>query len=1303
MAEQHLNDGLTFGSYPFGTRVQDEKISLNTPDVLDILGVFESTDTSDPSSPKMTLSSINTVDGGTTDLLLGEQVKGSTSGAIAIYTEQLTDSQISYIPLNESEFVEGESVLFVNSNVQAIVNTIDVTSRNISADFTFNSGQSSTLFNHGFITRKSNVDAPSKKIRIYFENGFFESDDTGDITTANSYGDLDYKNDVQEVNGLRNTDLLDIRPRVSTYTVAESNRSPLEFLGRSLSGSGNSASNVLASDEAITIDFSFYLGRIDKLYLTKAGELTLIEGTPAEEPDPPVAIDDALELATIALPAYLFDASEASMSFLKHKRYRMEDIRKLETRIKNLEYYSSLTLLETATANLFVPDEDGLNKFKSGFFVDNFTTFQPQESEIPIKNSLDSTNKELRPSHYTSSIDLQVGPVEGEANIFTGAAPEGINIRKTGDVITLDYDEVEYLNQSFGTRSESVTPFLLNFWEGFVKLTPSSDTWVNTVRLEDNVFETEGNFEEVTRTAERRYGGFDPQTGLTPIIWGGWQTNWTGTRTESRVSQRREITGKSTFKKTKKEGRRTTVKKFERTTTTTYQDTFTDTFRTGTASRDGSRQLITEQFDQTSLGDRTISTAIVPTIRSRNVAFDGKGFLPQARLFAFFDGVNVTKYCVPKLIEIEMISGAFQVGETVTGTIKTDFNISSDPPYIQFRTAVSNHKEGPHDAPTKRYLRNPYTDTQVANLALESFGGNVGQILAGGGGSSSIIPSTYSSTSTLLNVDTIALANQPQGDFFGYIQTGMILKGTSGAEAKVTNVRLVTDFTSTVQGSFYIPNPNVNINPVFQTGERDFLLTDDPENDFSESTTTGKDIYTASGSVQTVQENIVSVRNAKITNLFESQDRAVSEQTGTEVETDVVGTETTDVKTGESVTYTRRRRSYRRRLRRRNRNKRSRRRSKKGGGCFMPGTLMTLADGSQNKVEEIKVGDKLLGLSGAINEVKEVLNPKTNGRKLANINNKGYFVTEDHPFMTTDGWKSCNQKISNENYPDLEVDQLEIGDEIKCKGKEVEKVTSIEFKEVDADTDLHNFTLDGDHTYIANDYVAHNKRGGGRGNEKAGDPLAQSFFVKEEQGVFLTSCEVFFERKDPNNIPVTLQLRTMKTGLPTTEVVPFSEITIDPDEITTSTNGSVPTKFTFESPVYLEGGTEYAMVLKSVSLKYKVFISRIGENDLITDEFVSNQPTLGSLFKSQNASTWEPSQWEDLKFKLNRANFVSEGTVEIYNPILSKGNYQIPKLMPDSLRTHSKKVRVGLSSAFGAGIHPTFGNTIYQQGIKCYW
>ena len=37
-------------------------------------------------------------------------------------------------------------------------------------------------------------------------------------------------------------------------------------------------------------------------------------------------------------------------------------------------------MLETQTSNLFVPDADGLNKFKSGFFVDNFTSLQTQET-----------------------------------------------------------------------------------------------------------------------------------------------------------------------------------------------------------------------------------------------------------------------------------------------------------------------------------------------------------------------------------------------------------------------------------------------------------------------------------------------------------------------------------------------------------------------------------------------------------------------------------------------------------------------------------------------------------------------------------------------------------------------------------------------------------------------------------------------------------------------------------------------------------------------------------------------------------
>ena len=125
----------------------------------------------------------------------------------------------------------------------------------------------------------------------------------------------------------------------------------------------------------------------------------------------------------------------------------------------------------------------------------------------------------------------------------------------------------------------------------------------------------------------------------------------------------------------------------------------------------------------------------------------------------------------------------------------------------------------------------------------------------------------------------------------------------------------------------------------------------------------------------------------------------------------------------------------------------------------------------------------------------------------------------------------------------------------------------------------------------------------------------------------------------------------------------------------------VATTFDFRAPVYLEGAnTDYCICLLSNSTKYSVYISRIGENDTLTDTFISNQPYLGSLFKSQNNTTWEPSQWEDLKFTLYRADFIESGSVEFYNPDLTQGNNQIAKLLPDPISIQSKKIRVGLGT-----------------------
>ena len=221
------------------------------------------------------------------------------------------------------------------------------------------------------------------------------------------------------------------------------------------------------------------------------------------------------------------------------------------------------------------------------------------------------------------------------------------------------------------------------------------------------------------------------------------------------------------------------------------------------------------------------------------------------------------------------------------------------------------------------------------------------------------------------------------------------------------------------------------------------------------------------------------------------------------------------------------------------------------------------------------------------------------------------------------------------------------------------------------------------------------------------DPLAQSFEIPDINGVFLTKCDVYFKAKDTNQLPVTLQVRTLQTGLPTQEILPFGECILDPDEVVLSEDGSKATTFTFPAPVYCEGGGEYCLVLLSASNEYYVFISRMGEEDITTVNsadsekiIVSSQPLLGSLFKSQNGATWDPSQLEDLKFNLYRADFTSEeGRVNFYNPDLDIGNRQIVSLAPNPLDILSYTAVVGLgkslTSAEQTGLSQ--GTTIYQQ------
>jgi hypothetical protein len=79
---------------------------------------------------------------------------------------------------------------------------------------------------------------------------------------------------------------------------------------------------------------------------------------------------------------------------------------------------------------------------------------------------------------------------------------------------------------------------------------------------------------------------------------------------------------------------------------------------------------------------------------------------------------------------------------------------------------------------------------------------------------------------------------------------------------------------------------------------------------------------------------------------------------------------------------------------------------------------------------------------------------------------------------------------------------------------------------------------------------------------------------------------------------------------------------------------------------------------------------------------VSQQPLLGSLFKSQNGATWDPSQLEDLKLTIYRANFVtSSESVRFYNPELNVGNNQIVSLRSNPIQMFSKSSVIGIGTS----------------------
>ena len=699
-----LNDGLTYSS-TYGIRVQDNQISLGVGDVKRVLSIIESSDENPPQLPKLTISELNA---NILNTIPGEIIQGQVSNTLATFISNDGSNIVEFVYDNENFFIEGEPILFLESRVSAKITKVTLGDRNISKDFSFSDGNTDEVVDYSYLVRNPAVSAPSKQLRILFQNYIIDPNDDGDMVTVNSFDADRYNNDIIQSGGLFAGDVLDLRPRVSPYDYSTNVRSPFEFYGRHYTSAISSSPHIIAADSNIKLSYSYYLPRSDKLFLLKDGRFIVSSGTPALDPKPAAEVEHALEIGSFNLPAYVRDASQIQLLTTQHKRYRMKDISRLEDRLKNVEYYTNLSILETDTKNLTLRDADtGLDRFKCGFFVDNFKSDDGGGlGDFSHRCSIDIKSGELRPQHYTTSVDLLLGS-EVVAGLSSTSNPDADyrfvknltspNIVKVGDVICLKYTDVSYVKNNFGTRFENVNPFHVVNWIGQIELNPATDNWIET-KGSSKVIDQEGTY-----TTTMQQLGVDSNTGLSPITWGSWETTWTGSQVTSTANMGRFQSGTSVTGSTSNTQNIRVSKKVRRvqeTTVTTNRDTFTSfenvtTLTTNRQSRQGIQYRVGETFQNIDLGNRVVSTEVIHTMRSRNVEFIARRLKPKSQLYAFFDNIDMAAYMVPKLIEITMSSGTFAVGEAVKGTLGTAS--------IRFRVAQTNHKYG-HIWHQTRYL-----------------------------------------------------------------------------------------------------------------------------------------------------------------------------------------------------------------------------------------------------------------------------------------------------------------------------------------------------------------------------------------------------------------------------------------------------------------------------------------------------------------------------------------------------------------------------------------------------------------------
>jgi hypothetical protein len=1201
----------------------------------------------------------------------------------------------------------GVSIPLYVTDVDSIVKIVDTGSpgttasgslssyTDITNSFSLDNGQRDNFYDFASIKLLPGVNPPKGNILVVFN--YYSHAGSGDgYFSVNSYPSARYalipSYTAKSGTTYNLRDCIDFRPSRKNAQTAYT----WEYFSPGSSNYGtlipNNLSNYLNS-------YSYYLGRKDKLVLTKDSQFLIVNGTPSINPQYPTEPDGSLVLANISLDPYTAIipgeegtsafANQANLSINKilHKRWAKSDITDLQTQVDNLAYYTSLSVLEQNANSLQIPDVNGLNRFKNGILVDDFSSFGAADTSDPaFSANINIRKKQLSP--ITDIVNFQFQNPQlltsyGSTSL-NSVAVSSIN-GSTTNIFTLPYTTANVVVQQLASSAISVNPFNVVNYQGYATLNPPMDNWVNTI-MPPSITIT-----DPTLQFNQKYGGVNAINGGDFASLPGTTTVLTNNNTQTTQNYISQIAGL----------------------------TAAETSSAVAAGLTTTNGYIT-------------NSAVLPYIRPQEVVVRAKGMLVNTPVSCWFDGTSVNQYMInANTIEVTSVSGTFNEDDIIGFKVSNNFypiarvvSVYNYPNGTSVRLYIATLTNIPTTAPSPATLYSASFDVNgnptlnasgtvnFNNLIALHTSGNVTGV--GGGWTSgtvstpqNIYKSQYiNGFSTLGN--NLAVWGDPNNSS-SYNTTG---------NAYVVNLPAgtytVTAF-STGTGTVYV-------------GASTYTL---PGYGVSNSSVTGT--YTSAGgnvnvywntssSTTTISGFGLAIQDASGNTVWNSLTPSGltwsaigSEYTmplggsyyigSNKIQLDQNASSTNDYYVGAQIsvksTYV-----Y----------------SYNYGAIYVPPAPTFSGDGDAANVNRYwsSVAQYNASVAAAKSAAQSIIYLAGTDWYTANItsyNGSTRTATLDAPVNISLGQNSqygiltsqysltgtvanLSSSITNSIPQLLKTDEYgQFVGIFNIPGSNFftgERVFRVDNRTVLSDpttattyaeatfhatgllNNSQNFSPAADSSSTLMSPI-NNQTYNIVSHTSPYDPIAQTFIISKDNypnGIFLNSVTLFFATKS-TTAPITVSIVGTLNGYPNGQTLDYSTVTLNPSQVQVSStphylDETTATQFEFAAPVYIQPGVLYAFTLHSSSADYTVYYAQQNQIAIPSSAIakpvsqggvlpsnptkIGASPYVGALFESQNSITWTADQTKDLMFVMDQCVFNTSQTPTV--------NFVVPKNLP---------------------------------------